>query len=150
MKIREGFKYVNDERIFFPFPKWFPVQYRFPYEDARIKVSRKGLTLKKAFAWNGANSYPDYDWIIVPSAVHDAMLWWRYYYWYQKDGSEFDAEVDREMKRSVDQWFSDMCRDRVPSWRHWTPTFLFFGVNVLSKVSPGQSQAERHKVVEYT
>jgi hypothetical protein len=146
MQVREGFKYVNNERIFFAFPKWFPVQLRMPYEDVRIKVSRKGLTLKKGFAWNGADSFPDYDWIVVPSAVHDAMLWWRHYYWLEK---EFDADTDREMKRAIDQWFADLCRSRVPAWRRWTPMFLFFGVNVLSKLPLGKTQVEKHSVKVY-
>lgn len=149
MKVRTGFKYVVDESEYFEFPDWFPLQYRFPYDDARINVSRRGLTLKQGFAWNGANAYPDYDWIMVPSAIHDAMLWWRHYHW--KDHLIVDLIVDREMKRAIDRWFADLAKERMPNWRRWlTPTGLFFGVNVLSKLAPGPDQAEAHKVVEYT
>ena len=74
------------------------------------------------------------------------MLWWRHYYWLEKD---FDTDTDREMKRAIDQWFADLCRSRVPAWRRWTPMFLFFGVNVLSKLPLGKTQVEKHSVKVY-
>jgi hypothetical protein len=149
MKIREGFKYVLDEEAQFKLPEWFPRQYRTLYEDVRIKVDSENLTLKQGFAWNGANAFPDHDWIIVPSAIHDAMLWWRHYYWADKPKEEFEGLRDREMKRCIDRWFADECKSRIPSWRRFTPSFLFFGVNVLSKLSLGPDQAEAHKIKEY-
>ena len=150
MKVRCGFKYVVDEDTRFPLPAWFPLQYRSAYEDARIKVDNKYLTLKAGFAWNGANAFPDHDWVIVPSAIHDAMLWWRHYYWPDKSEDEFEELRDREMKRAVDRWFADMCKARIPRWRRFTPFFMFFGVNVLSKMAPGADQAEAHAVQEFT
>ena len=146
MKVREGFKYVVETDCAFPLPEWFPLQYRVAYEDARIKMTKKRFTLKAGFAWNGANAYPDHDWVMVPSALHDGLLWWRHYYW---GGREYDEVQDREMKRVIDQWFADECKSRVPRWRRFTPTFMFFGVNVLSKVAPGADQAEAHAVKEY-
>lgn len=147
MKVREGFKYVLEEAHTFNLPDWFPLQLRIKYEDARIMMTGRQFVLKQGFAWNGANAFPDYDWIIVPSALHDGLLWWRHYYW--QDNDEFDAVTDREMKRAIDQWFSDECKSRVSGWRKLTPTFLFFGVNVLSKLSPGPDQAQAHAVKEY-
>lgn len=149
MKIREGFKYVVDEEARFLLPKWFPYQLRSHYEDTRIKVDSESLTLKQGFAWNGANAFPDHDWVIVPSAIHDAMLWWRHYYWVDKPQDNFEELRDREMKRAIDRWFADECKARIPRWRKFTPTFMFFGVNVLSKIAPGKNQAEAHEVKEY-
>lgn len=146
MRVREGFKYVLEEAYTFNLPDWFPLQYRVPYEDPRIEMTKRQFILRQGFAWNGANSYPDYNWIVVPSALHDGLLWWRHYYW---EGREFDETQDREMKRVIDQWFADECKSRAPKWRKFTPTFLFFGVNVLSKLSPGPDQAEAHRVKEY-
>ena len=146
MKVREGFKYVIDEDVTFPIPEWFPCKFNLLYEDARIKVTSEGLTLKQGFAWNGANAFPDRDWIMVPSAIHDAMLWWRHYYWME---NEHEGLKDRELKKCIDKWFAEECRSRVPVWRRLTPDFLFFGVNVLSRLSPGPDQAERHRVKEY-
>jgi hypothetical protein len=146
MKVREGFKYVVETKEHYPFPKWFPIQLRFPYEDARIKISRKGITLKSGFAWNGANAFPDHDWVMVPSAIHDGLLWWRHYHW---EGRDRDETTDRELKRAIDQWFTDLCKARVPKWRKMTPTFMFFGVNVLSKMAPGPDQAEAHRIKTY-
>ena len=33
------------------------------------------LHLVKGFQWNGANSYPDWDFIKIPSARHDVNIW---------------------------------------------------------------------------
>ncbi len=44
------------------------------YENDWVKLTREGLlTLKKGYAWNGANCFPDLESIIKPSAVHDAL-----------------------------------------------------------------------------
>lgn len=31
------------------------------------------LIIKKEYAWDGATCFPDYDWIMTPSLVHDAL-----------------------------------------------------------------------------
>lgn len=33
------------------------------------------LFLRKGFRWNGANCYPDWDFILIPSAKHDVGHW---------------------------------------------------------------------------
>lgn len=146
MKVREGFKYVVDEDETYPIPDWFPPGYRFNHEDDRIKLDQTSLTIKRGFAYNGANAFPDYDWIVVPSAIHDAMLWVRHYH--VEDA--FDENFDIGLKSSIDRWFTEESKKRMPKWRRWaTPTGLYFAVNVLSKLSTGPDQAEAHKVREY-
>lgn len=31
------------------------------------------LLIKDRYAWNGANSFPDFEWIMTPSCIHDAL-----------------------------------------------------------------------------
>ena len=55
---------------------------RFPFEqrDGWYKVFQDDngdwwLYLKPGFQWNGADMFPDYEYMLYPSAVHDVCLW---------------------------------------------------------------------------
>ncbi len=154
MKVRAGFEYVLDEDFTIPVPSWFPVQFMGAldvFSDDRVRLWDNELSLKRGFAWNGANGFPDYNWIMIPSGVHDALLWLRHRLLLSEPEMTIaDRIMDREVKRAIDRWFTDLAMERMPMWRRWlTPTGLFFGVNVLSKLSPGPDQAEQHRIRIY-
>ena len=76
MKYRSGYKYWLAEDETYEIPSWFPRQFRYDsMNDDFVHFTLKNLTIYKGFGWNGANSFPDFDWIMVPSKIHDAMLW---------------------------------------------------------------------------
>ena len=45
------------------------------YEVLRDDSDRWWLHLARGFQWNGADWFPDYEFMIYPSAVHDVGLW---------------------------------------------------------------------------
>lgn len=45
------------------------------YEILQDDTGAWWLYMRKGFMWNGADCYPDYDFMIFPSAVHDVGLW---------------------------------------------------------------------------
>ena len=145
MKVREFDKgYQVEEDAFFPYPGWFPAYHRYKFSNEQYTLNHRGLTIHKGFVWNGANAYPDYDWIIVPSGVHDALLWIRHY---QPPETDFENE---SFKKAIDKWFVELARQRMPRWRRFlTPHGLFIGVNYLSRLPTGPDQAEAHRVREY-
>jgi len=143
MKVREYSKaYEVEEEEFFPWPEWFPELQRHEWENRKLRLNTEGLTLKIGFLHNGANGFPDYDWIVVPSGVHDALLWIRSYL-------KLATLDDKEFKYFIDKWFVELAAERMPTWRRLTPTTLFFGVNKLSKWVPGKDQVEAHAIKEY-
>ena len=63
-------KFHNDLRIAFPFEQrqgWYKV-----FKDDN---GDWWLYLKAGFQHNGADCFPDYEFMIFPSAVHDVALW---------------------------------------------------------------------------
>ena len=42
-------------------------------ETTYVNVARNVLTLREGYEWNGADFFPDLDWMLAPSAVHDAL-----------------------------------------------------------------------------
>lgn len=155
MKIRKGLKYLVAEDETYPLPEWFPLQFRVDkYKSDYVELTETHLTLKRGFAWNGANACPDFKWIMVPSSIHDAMLWVLFYnshvevepgVWFRDQGM-MSEDSYREMKHAVDQWFADECRKRTRF--AVTPAIMYIATNRASKILPGKDQAEAHKVVE--
>ena len=147
MNIRSGFKYQAASQEIFDIPKWWPHAYRYVFENDWIRLTEDNLTIRVGYAWNGANGYPDYDWIKIPSAVHDGMLQARHYLLEQGD---IDPEDDPEFKRLIDRWFTELSQQRMPKWRRgWTKVELFVGVNWLSRIAPGPDQEEAHAAIWY-
>ena len=159
MKVREGMKYLLDEDETYNVPSWFPIQFRYDSCGTDyVDFSQEFLKVKRGFAWNGANGFPDFKWVMVPSKIHDAMLWVLHYnsHKFNYGTNEWDRDYDlmdpttyREMKRAIDQWFADECKARLPRWARVTPFIMFIAVNRASKFVPGKDQAEAHEVVEY-
>lgn len=87
-------------------------------ETAWFRLAKDGvITLKKGYAWNGANAFPDLDSIIAPSAVHDAL--------YQMGRLGI---LPYECKVHADMLLYEMCVECGMS--DWLANWVFAGVNV--------------------
>jgi hypothetical protein len=155
MWIRPGYKYQHDDNMnhtdyfgrYFQLPEWWPASYMFEVDLDYVHWSRDDLLLRKAFCWNGANAYPDYEWIIIPSAIHDGMLQCLEYL--RRQGVLSSRKLE-QLKEYIDRWFAEEAKRRMPWYRKsWNATLLFFGVNELSKIAPGPNQAEAHRAEWY-
>lgn len=90
----------------------------FTYESDWLALAEDGtVTLKKGYAWNGANCFPDVDTIVEPSAVHDAL--------YQLGRL---GVLPYECKVHADMLLYEMCVER--GMRDWLANWVFAGVNV--------------------
>lgn len=144
MKVRSGYKHQLCEAEEYRLPRWWPEYYKHDWSNDWVQLSQDVLRLKKGYCWNGANNYPDYDWIVVPSGVHDAML--QVFEYFRLTLSKDDQD---ELKYLIDRWFAELAQERAPKWRQWQiKAELFIGVNWLSRLLPG-SQAEDHRIREY-
>jgi len=145
MKVQSGYRYRVYEPVEYDLPAWWPLEYRFMWSSDWLQLREDTLRLKRGYCWNGADNFPDYDWIIVPSAVHDGFL--QVLQDYVDRG--YDQDFVDEYKALIDRWFSELAQDRAPLWRKWfTKAQLFIGVNKMSKLVPG-SQAKDHRIREY-
>lgn len=74
MKYSKGWKYrVEEEAVF---TLLTPLTLRISYDAGHwaIDAVARTLTLRVGYAWNGADFFPDFNWIKTPSAGHDALL----------------------------------------------------------------------------
>jgi hypothetical protein len=73
MKYSAGWKYRNHDGMAYK----LQFDYGLP-EDHNgrflILTSDNWLLIMDGYSWNGANCFPDFDWIKTPSLIHDALL----------------------------------------------------------------------------
>ena len=129
-----------------PFPAWFrhPMDFQTAFQDRHVLVTPEVIQIEPEFVWNFANAFPDFDWVKVPSMVHDALLAYRHWLIISNQLTEGSPE-DRDLKADIDTVFMLLCKERLPKWTRFTPRVMFIAVNKLSRLSKG-SQAEDHKI----
>lgn len=70
------------------------------------------LLLHRHYAWNGADCFPDFDWIKIPSAIHDALLQ-AIADGHLPESSRMNDQIDKELavaigSRSTSGWLKRM------------------------------------------
>ena len=79
------------------------------YSDFTNLTTEGVLLIKPAYAWNGANYFPDKNWIMRGSCVHDALL--------QLIGL---GKLDESWKDQVDRELQECCvEDGAWRWVSW-------------------------------
>lgn len=119
-------------------------------ETAYIRLESNGeLELKRGYAWDGASWFPDFWWMIVPSAIHDAL------YQLIREGllpptwrEDADLELYRAIKRQWDDgekrgWLS---RKLIGVWSELLAMIVFAGVRFFA--DPAADPAHRRPVLE--
>ena len=88
-----------------------------------IQLSLDGvMVVKRGYAWDGATFFPDFDWIIRGSMVHDALLQ------LMREGL---LPQDKEIKRLVDLELKKCCIEDGSG--KFMAQIVFFGVQNLGK-----------------
>jgi hypothetical protein len=106
------------------------------YEGDWFSFKKDGtLTLKKGYAWNGANCFPDIDSIMEPSAVHDAL--------YQLGRLKV---LPYEQRVSADMLLYKMCLRC--GMDDWLANWVFAGVNVGGEALWREDWNNQHKELE--
>lgn len=100
MKYKSGYKYQLEETITFLVPIYSPSTIELDY----LQLEPNGtLTIKKGYAWNGADVVIDSKNVIVPSLVHDALYQLMrnkklpHYYWKVADLTFYNLCLSRGM-----------------------------------------------------
>lgn len=104
IKYKAGYKYQLVEDY------WVqtPVRWRDVIDTDYIRLMPDGwLLIRKGYAWDGATFFPDFDWIVRGSLIHDAL--------YQLIR---ERRLPVETKEIADRLLAECCKeDRAWSWQ---------------------------------
>lgn len=74
IRFKRGYKYQLDEIYVRALQEPIVILYDYSCMFFSIERENRILTLQRGYAWNGADCFPDFDWIMEGSAVHDCLL----------------------------------------------------------------------------
>lgn len=73
IRFKAGYRYQNAQR--YERQLKTPIKINHAYKCPYFEITIKGyLTIHVGYAWNGADCFPDFDWIMEGSMVHDVLL----------------------------------------------------------------------------
>ncbi len=73
MKITKGWKYRTEERAAFRILSSLTILHDYRGAWWSLLKGPRVLVLEPGYAWDGATWFPDFDWVLTPSAGHDAL-----------------------------------------------------------------------------